>query len=123
MIGFFGQGLTTREADLLLAGLSREEQRDARQANLSHNALAEPPPGLAQLGWLEALWLGGNLIERLGAATTRLLNLRLLDLSDNRLTHLPAALGKLTLLEELYLRNNRLRAMPREAKRLIELRV
>ena len=122
MICFHGQGLTTRDADMLLEGMSREEQREARQANLSHNDLDESPPALAHLGWLEALWMAGNMIERLGAAT-RLMNLRLLDLSDNRLNHLPAELGKLTLLEELYLRNNMLRGLPREAKRLIDMRV
>ena len=122
MIGFYGQGLTTRDADMLLDGLSREEQREARQADLSHNELDEPPPGLAHLGWLEALWMAGNMIERLGAAT-KLMNLRVLDLSDNRLNHLPAALGKLTLLAELYLSNNMLRGLPRETKRLIDLTV
>jgi hypothetical protein len=122
MICFHGQGLTTRDADMLLEGMSREEQREARQANLSHNDLDESPPALAYMGWLEALWMAGNMIERLGAAT-RLMNLRLLDLSDNRLNHRPAALGKLTLLEELFLRNNMLRGLPREAKRLIDMRV
>ena len=120
MICFYGQGLTTRDADMLLGGMNREEQREARQADLSHNDLDESPP--AHMGWLEALWMAGNMIERLGAAT-RLMNLRLLDLSDNRLNHLPAELGKLESLEELYLRNNMLRGLPREAKRLIDMRV
>ena len=47
MICFHGQGLTTRDADMLLEGMSREEQREARQANLSHNDLDESPPALA----------------------------------------------------------------------------
>ena len=122
MLNYFGRGLTTAEADWLLVGLSRAEQRAARQANLANNALDETPPAVLHLASLEALWLAHNRIERLGAAT-RLVNLRLLDLSDNRLEQLPAAVARMMLLEELYLKDNRLTALPKEAKRMIELRV
>ena len=122
MVNFYGEGLTTAEADGLLVGLSREDKRNARQANLENNCLDETPPAIYHLAFLEALWLSHNAIERLGAAH-RLVNLRLLDLSENRLEELPPAIGTMALLEELYLMNNRLIRLPRELKRLEELRM
>lgn len=98
--------------------------RHARTLSLYQRHLAELPPEVGRLAWLETLYIWENLLKELPDQIGGLRRLRTLNAGGNHyLTRLPEQLGELEALEELNLSGAySLRALPEGMRRLRNLK-
>lgn len=96
-------------------------KRQLKDLALTRSALANIPPEVFNMEYLESLDLTGNYIIELPEEIERLRNLKSLKLGFNSIETVPASIGRLRNLETLHLIGNQLRSVPKELGQLTRL--
>ena len=110
-----------RQAEEKIEAALRERATVLSLDNAGSVPLAEIPDSIAQLKYLERLYIGSNSLTTLPASLSSLSNLRYLSVVSNDLRSLPDFFDRFTELQELVLYFNQLPFLPPSIGRLTNL--